>query len=240
MGTSRSGLGTEKLFQEVILRSTTPRLYGRRKGRPLRVRKSRLMEELLPKLQIELPDSFLKPASLFSSKSKQIWLEVGFGGGEHLAAQAKLHPDIGFIGCEPFVNGIASALDHIDREQLTNIRIFPDDARPLIEKLPDASIARCFVLFADPWPKSKHANRRFIGNDTILDLARVLTKGAELRLATDDPRLKIWIKNHLDAAKDFKPTHHSEQSPADWVSTRYEEKALKAGRNPLYFDYKRI
>lgn len=220
--------------------NTTSRLYGRRKGRPLRVRKSRLIEELLPQLQIELPDSVLKPSTLFSSKPKEVWLEVGFGGGEHLAAQAKLHPATGFIGCEPFVNGVASILDHIDREQLTNVRIFPDDARRLIEKLPDTSISRCFVLFADPWPKSKHANRRFIGSDTISALARILKKDAELRLATDDPRLKIWIKKHLDVAKDFKTVSCSERPPQDWVPTRYEEKALKAGRIPLYFSYRRV
>ena len=212
-------------------------LYGRRKGRPLRTRKSALMRELLPRLQIALLErGELDPQKLFTHTPKSLWLEVGFGGGEHLAAQAQRNPSIGFIGCEPFVNGVASLLDHIDR-QLKNIRIFPDDARLLIDALPDHSVDRCFVLFADPWPKAKHMERRFIGPRNLPALARVLKKGAELQLATDDARLKAWMKRHMDAAKDFSRTYASEDPPQDWVRTRYEEKALKAGCKPAYFSY---
>ena len=129
-------------------------MHGRRKGRPLRVRKTMLVETLLPQLQIALPVTGpLRPHALFSHQPQQIWLEIGFGGGEHLAAQAQRHPEIGLIGCEPFMNGIASLLDHIEREQIANIRIHPDDARQVLDHLPEQSLERCFVLFADPWPK---------------------------------------------------------------------------------------
>ena len=208
----------------------------------MRAGKAQLMKTLLPEIQISLPEkSSLNPKKLFSFKPKEIWLEIGFGGGEHLAAQAAQNPDIGFIGAEPFLNGIAGLLDHIEREKLFNIRIFPDDARKLLDALPDDAISRCFVLFADPWPKARHAERRFIGPENLPRLARVMRKGAELRLATDDAKLAPWMKEHMEASEDFagsaKP---SEKPPGDWVQTRYEQKALKAGRQPLYFSYRRV
>jgi tRNA (guanine-N7-)-methyltransferase len=254
------------------------RLYGRRKGRPLRARKSMLMQDLLPKLQIELPSpppleggvrgggampsfsfglrdapppilprkgggtrlGLLDPRSLFSPEVQSIWLEIGFGGGEHLAVQAEKYPNDGFIGCEPFVNGIASLLDHIDRKQLKNIRIYPGDARLLLDTLPDASLARCVLLFPDPWPKARHAERRFIGPENLQRLARVLKEGAELRIATDDEQLKDWMREHLRGAEDFELIGDSTARPADWPPTRYEEKALKAGRKPVYLEYTRV
>jgi tRNA (guanine-N7-)-methyltransferase len=199
------------------------------------------MEELLPQLQITLPNKApLDPRALFPSQPKTIWLEIGFGGGEHLVAQAKANPDIGFIGCEPFVNGVASLLDHVDIAQTENIRILPDDARKLIDLLPDASVARCFVLFADPWPKARHAERRFIGPRNLPHLARILSKSAELRLATDDKNLTGWMKECVDAAPEFELLRHGDTPPPDWVETRYEQKAIKAGRKPVYMTYRRV
>lgn len=216
------------------------RLYGRRKGRPLRLRKSRLMEELLPAVRVTVPEKgALNPAKLMSPKPRVLWLEVGFGGGEHLAALAKRHPDIGFVGCEPFINGVASLLDHIEREQVSNIRIFPDDARILFERLPEASIARCFILFPDPWPKARHAKRRFINPENILRLARILKPHAELRLATDDAKLVFWIRQCLQETRDFSLAFDSADPPEDWVPTRYEQKALQAGRKPVYMGWRR-
>jgi tRNA (guanine-N7-)-methyltransferase len=121
-----------------------------------------------------------------------IWLEVGFGGGEHLAAQARSHPDIGMIGCEPFINGVGRLLSEIDRDGIANIRIHPDDARDAIDALPDACIGRVFVLYADPWPKTRHHRRRFIGPDSLPGLARIMKDGAELRVASDQMRLVRW------------------------------------------------
>ena len=219
--------------------SSPSRLYGRRKGRPLRVRKTRLMKELLPQLEITLPDKKFDPFKLFPHAPKILWLEIGFGGGEHLAALAARHPQHGFIGCEPFVNGVASLLDHLDREGIKNVRMLPNDARLMLDALPDASVERCFVLFADPWPKARHAERRFINPENLQRLARVLAKNAELRLATDDKKLAQWTQDNLAKADDFVQTYNAFTPPADWVPTRYEQKAAKAGRAPVYLIYRR-
>jgi tRNA (guanine-N7-)-methyltransferase len=200
------------------------------------------MDELLPRLQIVIPEKKpLDPFALFAVKPREIWLEIGFGGGEHLAAQAGQNPAIGFIGAEPFVNGVAGLLVHIETNKLENIRIHPNDARQVLDALPDASIARCFVLFADPWPKARHAERRFIGPENLPRLARVLRPDGELRLATDDPKLAPWMQEHLEASPDFAPhTPPSHEPPPDWTMTRYEQKAIAAGRKPVYSSYKRV
>lgn len=219
-------------------------LYGRRRGRPLRVQKARCYEALLPQTRITLPEQGqLDPAGLFSFAPAAVWLEVGFGGGEHLAAQAQAHPDIGFIGCEPFVNGVAGLLHHIEARGLQNVRVLADDARPLLARLPEASIARSFVLFADPWPKARHHRRRFIGPETLPDLARILADNAHLRLASDDPGLARWMLEHVWSHPAFAWTA---RCPADWrhrpadaPPTRYEEKALAAGRRPVYLTFRR-
>ncbi len=217
------------------------RLYGRRKGRPLHARKTMLMQELLPQLLIALPKSLAQPKQFFANAlpSALACLEVGFGGGEHLAAQAKSHPEAVFIGCEPFVNGVASLLDHIQREDLKNILIFNDDARLVLDALAEASLDRCFVLFADPWPKKRHAQRRFIGPENLDRLSRVMKRGAVLRLASDHPSLIAWMRECLSLHPDFVCIHASEKPPPDWIGTRYEEKSKKAGRQPFYMDYKR-
>ncbi len=276
-----------------------PRLFGRRKGRPLRVRKSTLFQNLLPQFEITLPESstvdphswFVDTTMTASSPSpslgdtkaqrswgrggqellptaappplippregegktvqkredsttnpyKELWLEIGFGGGEHLAAQAAQHPEIAMIGCEPFQNGIASMLDHIERQKLHNIRIYPGDARLLLTALPPASLQRAFVLFADPWPKKRHADRRFIQQVSLQQLARALKPGGQLTLATDDPTLQAWTTEQITQSPDFIPVEGiSPQRPADWVITRYEEKALQACRTPLYYTFSRV
>jgi len=219
-----------------------PRLFGRRKGRPLRVRKSALFQNLLPQLEITLPESgTVDPNSWFDFIPQALWLEIGFGGGEHLAAQAAQQPEIAMIGCEPFQNGIASMLDHIERQQLRNVRIYPGDARLLLAALPPASLQRAFVLFADPWPKKRHADRRFVQQASLQQLARALKPGGQLTLATDDPTLQAWTTEQITQSPDFTPVEGiSPQRPADWVTTRYEEKALQACRTPLYYTFSRV
>lgn len=216
--------------------ASTPssRVFGRRKGRPLRVRKTMLMEEFLPKVLIALKDGEKM------TPQHPLWLEIGFGGGEHLAAQAKLHPHINFIGCEPFVNGVASLLDHLEREAIGNVRVFNDDARKMLDALPGASIEKCFILFADPWPKTRHAERRFVGPENLARLARALKQGAILRVASDHPSLVGWMAECLEADENFARIYASDEPPADWVQTRYQEKALAAGRKPFFMDYQRL
>lgn len=224
--------------------SETPRLYGRRKGRPLRKRKAGLIEDALPRLTITLPGATFDPVALFPQPMDDVWLEVGFGGGHHLAWQAAHNRNVGVIGCEPFVNGVAGLLALVDEQNLyDNVRILPDDARPLLDALPDASIGRAFVLFADPWPKKRHWDRRFIGPENLARLSRVLKDGAELRLASDDMGLVRWMLEHTVKHPDFEWTAQGPQDwrvrPADWPPTRYEEKALIAGRQPVFLRFVR-
>ena len=212
--------------------------YGRRQGRRLNQGRATLLTGLLPEVRLELPEppGRLDPASLFPDAIKDLWLEIGFGSGEHLAAQAGRHPEIGFIGCEPFLNGVSSLLALIQQRQLRNVRLFPDDARPLIDALPDDSVGRCFVLFSDPWPKKRHHRRRFIGRENLDRLSRVLKSGAELRLATDHPDLAEWTLEQLGGHGGFSVAEHEIRRvrPTDWPETRYEQKAIAAGRRPFY------
>ena len=220
-------------------------LYGRRRGRPLRRQRSTLLETLLPKLQLTAPAAggALEPASLFAGPKDDLWLEIGFGGGEHLAARAAAHPDIGFIGCEPFINGVASLLQHVEARHLANVRVVADDARPILDALPDRSVGRCFVLFPDPWPKLRHAQRRFVGPANLPRLTRVLKDGAELFCATDDPGLAGWMVEHAWRDPDLEwlaaRPEDWRRPPADWPGTRYEAKALAAGRAPVYLRFRR-
>lgn len=209
----------------------SPRFYGRRKGRPLRARKADLLQELLPRLRVEAG---------FDFGAKPLWLEIGFGGGEHLAAQALRNSEVTFIGCEPFINGVASLLDHVDRDNLSNVLVFPDDARTLIDKMPDGCLERCFVLYPDPWPKKRHAERRFIGRENLDRLSRVLKAGGELQLATDVEPLAEWMRDQVAAHAKFACLYDSSTPPLDWVTTRYEQKALKAGRKLFYMEYRRV
>lgn len=171
-------------------------------------------------------------------------MEIGFGAGEHLEAQARAHPEIGFIGCEPYINGVASLLSRL-REQGNpgNIRLHPGDARDLLDALPDGCIARLFVLFPDPWPKTRQHKRRIVAPAMLDDFARVLAPGAELRAATDDMDYAAWMLEHVRAHPEFAwdvmgPPDWRDR-PADWVPTRYEQKALAAGSPCVYFRFRR-
>jgi len=221
-----------------------PRFFGRRQGKALRRNALGLIDELLPRLSVAVPKpgECVQPALLFPGALRSVWLEVGFGGGEHLAQLAESHPDIGLIGCEVFKNGIASLLGHVQARALgSNVRIFPEDVRLLLPALPDASLGRVFVLFPDPWPKTRHAYRRFISPEILDVLARVLENGGELRVASDDPVYVAWAARHLEAHPAFEKvlaTADRAEVPADWPATRYEQKCI-TGRAPMFFLYRR-
>lgn len=218
------------------------RVHGRRRGRPLRPGRQALLDTLLPRLAVPT-DRWIDPQTLFGRPVHAVWLEVGFGGGEHLAWQAAHNPNIGFIGCEPFVNGVAALLARIDREGLDNIRIHPDDARDVLAALPPAAVGRAFVLFPDPWPKARHAKRRFVQAETLDALARLMPAGAELRMATDDPVQLVWMLQVTLAHPAFEWTARRaadwRERPADWPATRYERKAARQGRRSTYLRFLR-
>jgi len=215
--------------------------YGRRRGRPLRSGRAALMSELLPQLTIAppSPDGRLDPLELFSTPLKTVSLEIGFGGGEHLAAQAEAHRDIGFIGAEPYINGVAGLLARAQDARLENLRLWTDDIRLLLPAFRPGSCGGTFILFPDPWPKARHHKRRLIAPPLLAELARVLASGAELRIATDDPDYQDWIREQMAACPAFDRIDEYRQRPSDWPPTRYEAKALAAGRQPLYWRYRR-
>jgi tRNA (guanine-N7-)-methyltransferase len=209
------------------------RHYGRRLGRKLRPGRAALLETLLPQIRIPLvPGRPLDPWSLFSQRPARLWLEIGFGAGEHT-----------LLASEIFVNGVASLLRHIAERGLTNIRIHPEDARPLLAALPDACLERVFLLHPDPWPKARHAERRFVNPANLEVLARVMADGAELRIASDHPIYQVWALEQMARRRDFawlaRRAQDWRERPADWPETRYEHKAKGEGRRSLYLRYQR-
>ena len=163
------------------------------------------------------------------------WLEIGFGGGEHLAAQAAAHPEIGFIGCEPFINGVSSLLVLLDGQESENVRVFSEDARLLMRALPEGSIARAFLLFPDPWPKRRHEGRRFVNPEALDLLARVLADNAEFRVATDHAVLQAWMPPRIAEHPEFVLLDRVTERPDGWAPTRYEAKAIKGPPSFLRF-----
>ncbi len=221
------------------------RVYGRRFGRKLRDSQKELLTDVLPKVRVPAiaPGARLSPASLFETPKRDFWLEIGFGGGEHLVWQADQNPDVGLIGAEPFLNGVVSGLGHIHREQVTNVRVWPDDARPLMDALPDGCLGRAFILFPDPWPKKRHNSRRFVQKENLDSLARLLRPGAELRMASDDQDYVAWMLAETTPHPAFAwlaegPSDWRER-PRDWPATRYEEKARAKGIQPSFLRFQR-
>ncbi len=221
------------------------KIYGRRTGHKLRARQADLMESVLPRLAVPLPGpgETIDPKSLFASPVRAVWFEIGFGGGEHLAAQAEANPDVGLIGAEPFVNGMASLLRHVDERGLGNVRVLADDARLLLAGLAPGSLERAFLLFPDPWPKSRHFKRRFVQTETLDLLAVALMDGGEFRVASD---IMGYIEWTLGVAMKHPAFEWLAERPADWRArtpdwppTRYEAKAIAAGRRPAYLRFRR-
>jgi tRNA (guanine-N7-)-methyltransferase len=213
------------------------RSYGRIQSRPVKPRQAALMETLAPK--IATPEGPVDPKALMP-EATETWLEIGFGGGEHLAAQAARHPDVLIIGAEPFVNGFASALRHVDEGALTNVRLLHGDARDLLERLPDESLSRVFILFPDPWPKARHHKRRILQSEVLVELARTLQPGGRLRFATDVAGYADWALEKVLASGLFDwPARTADDwraPPADHVTTRYEVKKL-GDCEPVFYDF---
>ena len=215
------------------------RSYGRLKSRPIKTRQAALVESLLPALRVPLGP--VEPKDLMPS-ARATWLEIGFGGGEHMAAQAARSPDVLILGAEPFLNGVASAVRYIDEQALTNVRLHDGDVRELITRLPDACLDRVFILFPDPWPKTRQQKRRLVQPALVSELARVLRPGGGLRFASDvasyvDSALERFIGNAAFAwraewADDWR------MPPADHITTRYEEKRL-GDCAPMFLDFVR-
>lgn len=221
--------------------------YGRRKGKHLKQSQEGYLEQDLAALSPgavsweENPDRTpLDLAGVFGGKD--IWLEIGFGGGEHVIHQAAQNPQVGIIGCEPYINGVAMLLGKVRRASVDNLRIYPGDVRDMFDVLPDASVSKAFLLYPDPWPKARHHRRRFVTPEHLEPLARVLKAGAEFRVATDIPD---YVRQTLEEV----PRHGFEwlaegpqdwRNPwADWLSTRYEQKALREGRTPHYLTFRK-
>ena len=220
-------------------------VFGRRRGHKLRPKRQALVRNLLPEIKINLEESadVIDPRGYFGAGIDEIRLEIGFGAGEHLAWQAARRPDIGFIGCEPFMNGVAALLSRIVEENLANIRIFPDDARLLLARLGAGQVSRLAMLFPDPWPKNRHHKRRIISPEIIARCADILATGGEFRFATDHTELARWTLLHMHRERRFnwlaeRPLDWRER-PEDWPETRYEQKAREAGRAPIFLRYLR-
>ena len=214
------------------------KLYGRRKGPKLSARQAGLRRTLLGELAYA-PGR--RPAGQFPNSVRELWLEVGFGAGEHLVWQAEQHSDVGLIGAEPYEMGVAKLLTKLEEKPLNNVRIYEGDGRDIIEALPDASLGRFFLLFPDPWPKTRHHKRRFLQMAMLDQLARVLKPGAELRFATDDKSYLPYALERLLAHPAFvwlaAGPPDWKTRPADWPPTRYETKAIKGP--PTFFRFAR-
>jgi tRNA (guanine-N7-)-methyltransferase len=216
------------------------RTFGRTRSRAIKPRQAALMTTLLPRVRV--PDGPFDPQAL-APEASDVWLEIGFGGGEHMAAQAARRRDVLVLGAEPFLNGVASALRHIEADGLTNVRLWPDDARDLMAALPEASLGRVFVLFPDPWPKARHVKRRLIQPAFVAEAARLMKPGARLRFATDwadyaDQALLLMGRSpHFhwlaERAEDWR------RAPADHIVTRYEEKRL-GDCAPIWLEFERL
>jgi tRNA (guanine-N7-)-methyltransferase len=218
--------------------------FGRRKGHPLKPRQAALFDELLPRLALDLtqpPPKDLR--SLFPDTSERARLEIGFGGAEHLIVQAQAEPRTGFIGSDGFINAVGKALVAIEADHLDNIRLHFGDASELIDWIPDAALGRIDLLYPDPWPKRRHWKRRFIQDDSLKRLARILAPGGELRFATDIADYAVYALLRVMRSPDFEWTA---ECADDWRKpwpgfsrTRYEAKAIREGRTPAYFVFRR-
>ena len=217
-------------------------LYGRSRGKTLRAAQERLLAEALPR--VEIRPAALASGPIFPFEPREIWLEIGFGAGEHLIEGARAHSDVGFVGCEPFLNGVAATLGPIEREKLLNVRLRRGDAQALLEAAPDAFFERVFILYPDPWPKRRHHKRRIVSGEMIRSLARTVKPGGEVRFATDVDDYAGWtLRRFLDSPHFRWAARRAEDWRApwpDWRPTRYEQKAVKAGRRSVYFTFVRI
>ena len=220
--------------------------YGRRKGRKLRQGRQAQIQEKLPRVLIPIfsGEGPLDPKSLFYQPVKDVWMEIGFGAGEHLAFHASTNPDIGFLGIEPFINGVASLLSKMERQNLNNVRLLNDDVRLILSNLASNSLGRVFILFPDPWPKNKHRRRRLFSNALLDKLSQQMRPHAELRFASDN---MCYIRDVLEVVSNrndfnWEPRRSKDwkNRPSDAIETRYESKARKAGQPCVYLSFRKV
>ena len=242
MGEHRSGsraeIGVQPLTEQRRLKPPPDRLYGRSRGHTLRPRQAALLVGTLPRLRLD--------TSEIASPPQPLWLEIGFGGGEHAVALVAANPDITLIACEVFENGICSMLSHLVPEGdpataalPANLRLWDDDARTLMRQLPDGCVDQLFLMFPDPWPKLRHEKRRFVHPTLLPEVARVLRAGAKWRIASDDPTYQDWVGRILAQQNLFDVPDPDCTRPPGWPQTRYEAKAIRAGRTPMYWSLER-
>lgn len=224
------------------------RSFGRRKARRLNEAQQDAWNRLLPQYQLTLPSPDLTPSAKLDMSEynayREIWLEIGFGAGEHIVATAQANPEVLILGAEPFVNGVAQCLVDMEARHITNIRVLCDDAQLLLDALPDKCISRTDILFPDPWRKKAHHKRRLINAVTLNKLARIMCKGGMLHLATDHQDYAAWMLEQLALCPHFEWNARAQadflQPPDDWVETRYQTKALKQGREAVFINAERI
>lgn len=216
--------------------------FGRRKGHKLRLGQAELFTSLLPRLRVD-PATLGDPARLFGRVVDDVRMEIGFGGGEHLLARARAHPGTGFIGCEPFVNGMAKLLAAIDAEGLDNIRVWDGDASAMLDALPPGCLSTVYLLYPDPWPKRRHHKRRFVSDERLASIARVLEPGGAFLFASDIDHYVGWTLARVMRSRDMSwPAERPgdwRQPFAGWPGTRYERKAIREGRVPSYIVVRR-
>ncbi len=224
--------------------------YGRRHGKKLRQGQQTHLETTLARIAPEgvtweeNPNRTPIDLSALFGGARPVWLEIGFGGGEHMLAQAEAHREVGIIGCEPFINGVAMFLSKMAEAEIDNVRVHPGDARDVMDVLPEGSIARAFLLYPDPWPKARHHRRRFVNPEFLDPLARALAPGAEFRVATD---IGDYVRQTLAELQRHPAFEWTAERPEDWrrpwpdwSATRYEIKALRERRTPTYLTFRRI
>ena len=219
------------------------RSFGRRRARKLSPRQEELLGRGLERFALDLSAPAPRAITDLFPAARDVWLEIGFGGGEHLIWQAREHPDVGFIACEPFIDGVVKLLDGVDADNLDNVRVHADDVRDVLPWLPPASIGRAFVLFPDPWPKKRHLKRRLVDTELIAELARVVRPGGELRLATDIADYARGMLAAVRKERSFNWTARQPDAwrvrPQDWPETRYERKAIREGRRCYFLRFLR-
>ncbi len=220
-------------------------LYGRRKGKKLRQLQAGLVTHTLPDISVDCSKAF-SPEHLFERSYSNYRMEIGFGGAEHLVHEAASHPDVGYIGCEPFLNGVAKLLVQLNEKQISNVRVHHGDARDVLLRLPDACLSRVDVLYPDPWPKWRQRKRRFLSEKNIDEIARVLKPGSVFRFATDIDDYAGWVlarvlKSDRWIWQEAQQGERAWQEAwENWPSTRYEAKAFREGRTPVYLSFIRL
>jgi len=217
--------------------------HGRRHGRPLRDSRQNALDTILPRIKLTVSEAKIDPKGIFDGEMEAIYLEIGFGNGDSLADWHRAHPKTGFIGCEPFMNGVAALCKNIEQDNLSNIRIVPDMAQPLLNALPGSCLDKIYLLNPDPWPKKRHHKRRFINQQSLTQLASLLKPGGTLTMTSDDAGIAQWMFEQAMEHPAFAWLGRTEEdrytAPPEWLETRYEKKGKAVGRRQQYLVFSR-